>query len=65
MPAEAKRECDRLNGEAREQAMREASQTEIVSSPSASPRDTSRRPAATRETRLEMEDQSDGILSRP
>jgi hypothetical protein len=30
MLAEAKRECDRLIGEAREQAMREASQTEIV-----------------------------------
>ena len=30
MLAEAKRECDRLLGEAREQATREASQTEIV-----------------------------------
>jgi hypothetical protein len=30
MLAEAKRECDRLIGEAREQAVREASQTEIV-----------------------------------
>ncbi len=30
MLAEAKRECDRLLGEAREQAVREASQTEIV-----------------------------------
>jgi F0F1-type ATP synthase membrane subunit b/b' len=30
MLAEAKRECDRILGEAREQAVREASQTEIV-----------------------------------
>ena len=30
MLAEAKRECDRMLGEAREQAVREASQTEIV-----------------------------------
>ena len=30
MLAEAKRECDRILGEAREQAAREASQTEIV-----------------------------------
>src|SRR6186713_2390094 len=53
MLAEAKRECDRLIGEAREQAVREASQTDIV--------DDARRQA--RETRLEMEDWADGILS--
>ena len=38
MLAEAKRECDRIIQEAREQAIREASQTEIVSSRSARPR---------------------------
>src|SRR6478736_6637995 len=53
MLAEAKRECDRILGEAREQAAREASQTEIVK--------LAERQA--RETRLEMEDWADGILS--
>src|SRR5438034_51868 len=53
MLAEAKRETDRLLGEAREQAVREASQTEIVK--------LAERQA--RETRLEMEDWADGILS--
>ena len=53
MLAEAKRECDRILGEAREQAVREASQTEIVK--------LAERQA--RETRLEMEDWADSILS--
>jgi hypothetical protein len=53
MLAEAKRESDRILGEAREQAVREASQTEIV--------EDARRQA--RETRLEMEDWADSILS--
>src|SRR5919201_981901 len=53
MLAEAKRECDRLIGEAREQAVREASQTEIVKLAG----------RQARETRLEMEDWADGILS--
>src|SRR5512133_692038 len=53
MLAEAKRETDRLLGEAREQAVREASQTEIVK--------IAERQA--QETRLEMEDWADSILS--
>ena len=64
MLAEAKRECDRLIGEAREQAMREASQTEIVKLAERQSQDIveeARRDA--RETRLEMEDWADGILS--
>ena len=64
MLAEAKRECDRLIGEAREQAMREASQTEIVKIAERQAQDIveeARRQA--RETRLEMEDWADGILS--
>jgi F0F1-type ATP synthase membrane subunit b/b' len=64
MLAEAKRECDRLLGEAREQAVREASQTEIVKLAEKQAQeiiDDSRRTA--RETRLEMEDWADGILS--
>ena len=63
MLAEAKRECDRLIGEAREQAVREASQTEIVKSERQAQDivDDARRQA--RETRLEMEDWADGILS--
>ena len=64
MLAEAKRECDRLLGEAREQATREASQTEIVKLAERQAQDIideARRSA--RETRLEMEDWADGILS--
>jgi soluble cytochrome b562 len=64
MLAEAKRECDRLLGEAREQAAREASQTEIVRLAERQAQDIideARRSA--RETRLEMEDWADGILS--
>ncbi len=66
MLAEAKRECDRLIGEAREQAVREASQTEIVKIAERQAQDIvddARRQA--RETRLEMEDWADGILSTP
>ena len=64
MLAEAKRETDRILGEAREQAVREASQTEIVKLAERQAQeivDDSRRQA--RETRLEMEDWADGILS--
>src|SRR5262245_17630405 len=64
MLAEAKRECDRILGEAREQAAREASQTEIVKLAERQAQeiiDESRRQA--RETRLEMEDWADSILS--
>ena len=64
MLAEAKRECDRLIGDAREQAVREASQTEIVKLAERQASDIvedARRHA--RETRLEMEDWADGILS--
>ena len=64
MLAEAKRECDRLLGEAREQATREASQTEIVKLAERQAQDIledARRQA--RETRLEMEDWADSILS--
>ena len=64
MLAEAKRECDRIIQEAREQAMREASQTEIVKLAENQAEDIvddARRKA--RETRLEMEDWADSILS--
>src|ERR1043165_7837290 len=64
MLAEAKRECDRILGEAREQAVREASQTEIVKLAERQAGDIiddARRQA--RETRLEMEDWADSILS--
>jgi vacuolar-type H+-ATPase subunit H len=64
MLAEAKREVDRLLQEAREQAVREASQTEIVKLAERQSQDIiddARRQA--RETRLEMEDWADGILS--
>src|SRR5438270_809119 len=64
MLAEAKRECDRILGEAREQAVREASQTEIVKLAERQAQeivDEARRQA--RETRLEMEDWADSILS--
>ena len=64
MLAEAKRECDRIIQEAREQAVREASQTEIVRLAERQAEDIvddARRKA--RETRLEMEDWADSILS--
>ena len=64
MLAEAKRETDRILGEAREQAVRDASQTEIVKLAERQAQeivDDARRQA--RETRLEMEDWADGILS--
>jgi hypothetical protein len=64
MLAEAKRECDRIIQEAREQAIREASQTEIVKLAERQADDIvdeARRSA--RETRLEMEDWADSILS--
>ena len=60
MLAEAKRECDRIIQEAREQAMREASQTEIVKLAEKQADDIvddAKRQA--RETRLEMEDWAD------
>src|SRR2546423_4123793 len=55
MLAEAKRECDRILGEAREQAVREASQTEIVKIAEKQAQDIidEARPPA-RETPLEM-----------
>jgi cell division septum initiation protein DivIVA len=65
MLAEAKRECDRILGEAREQAVREASQTEIVKLAERQAGDIiddARRQA--RETRLEMEDWADSISRR-
>src|SRR5438046_9556316 len=64
MLAEGKRECDRIRGEAREQAVREASQPEIVKIAERQAQDIvadARRQA--RETRLEMEDWADSILS--
>jgi F0F1-type ATP synthase membrane subunit b/b' len=64
MLAEAKREADRILGEAREQAVREASQTEIVKLAERQASEIveeARRQA--RETRLEMEDWADSILS--
>src|SRR5262249_54394448 len=64
MLAEAKREGDRIIQEAREQAMREASQTEIVKLAERQADDIvddARRKA--RETRLEMEDWAYSILS--
>src|SRR6201982_2812082 len=64
MLAEAKRETDRMLGEAREQALREASQTEIVKLAERQAQGMigeARRSA--RETRLEMEDWADSILS--
>ena len=64
MLAEANRESDRIIGEAREQAMTLASQTEIVRLAEKQAQDIvedAKRQA--RETRLEMEDWADGILS--
>src|SRR3989440_5934928 len=64
MLAEAKRECDRILGEAREQAVREASQTEIVKLAERQAHDLddeSRRPA--RDTRVEMEGRADCVPS--
>src|SRR5690242_18577239 len=51
MLAEAKREVDRLLAEAREQAVREASQTEIVRSPNGRRRTSSTTPGARRARR--------------
>jgi uncharacterized protein YqgV (UPF0045/DUF77 family) len=64
MRATIPEECDRILGEAREQAVREASQTEIVKLAERQAQeivDEARRQA--RETRLEMEDWADSILS--
>ena len=64
MLAEAKREQERLMQEAREQAVREASQTEIVKLAERQAQeiiDDARRSA--REMRLEMEDWADGMLA--
>jgi hypothetical protein len=64
MLGEAKREVDRLLADARDQAGREASQTEIVQMAERQAQDIvdeARR--AARETRLEMDDWADGILS--
>jgi len=64
MLAEAKRECDRIVQDAREQATREASQTEIVKLAETQADgivDEAKRQA--RQTRLEMEDWADSILS--
>jgi vacuolar-type H+-ATPase subunit H len=64
MLAEANRESDRILGEAREQAMIQASQTEIVKIAEKQANeivDEARRQA--RQTRLEMEDWADSILS--
>src|SRR3989442_11953752 len=66
MLAEAKRECDRIIQEAREQAMREASQTEIVKLAERQAQevnDHSRRQA--RGTKVEMGDRGDSNLSPP
>src|SRR5436853_5813174 len=66
MLAEAKRECDRMLGEAREQAIREASQTEIVKLAERQSQDNgddARRQA--RETRLGMEDRAGGLPPTP
>jgi F0F1-type ATP synthase membrane subunit b/b' len=63
MLAEAKRECDRILGEAREQAAREASQTEIVKLAERQAQeivDDARREA--REQKLETEDWIDQML---
>ena len=64
MLAEAKRETDRILGEAREQAAREASQTEIVKLAERQAQeivDDAR--GREREIRLETEDWADGMLS--
>jgi F0F1-type ATP synthase membrane subunit b/b' len=64
MLAEAKRECDRILGEAREQAARDASQTEIVKLAERQAQeivDDARREA--REQKLETEDWIDQMLS--
>src|SRR3954467_5960393 len=64
MLAEAKRESDRLIADAREQAVRDASQTEIVKLAGKGAEETiedARRQA--REMRLEIEDWADSILS--
>src|SRR3972149_1912885 len=64
MLAEAKRECDRIVQEAREQAMREGAQTKIVRLAETRGEDIGEDPRRkARETRLEMEDWADSILS--
>ena len=65
MLAEAKREVDRLLAEAREQAVREASQTEIVKIAERQAAGHRRRgaPRSAREMKLEMEDWADNILA--
>src|SRR5258706_11860203 len=64
MLAEAKREVDRLLAEAREQAVREASQTEIVKIAERQAQDNvdQDRPEA-REARLAMDEWADSILA--
>ena len=63
MLAEAKRETDRILGEAREQAVREASQTEIVKLAERQAQELlDQARAKERETRLGAEDYADGIL---
>jgi F0F1-type ATP synthase membrane subunit b/b' len=64
MLAEANRESDRIIGEAREQAMQLASQTEIVRIAEKQAQDiVEQAKREARETRLEMEDWADSILS--
>ena len=63
MLAEAKRECDRILGEAREQAVREASQQEIVKLAERQAHEIMEQARSKeRETRLAAEDYADGIL---
>ena len=63
MLAEAKQECDRMLGEAREQAVREASQTEIVKLAERQAQDIIDDSPPGPRTKLEMEDWADSILS--
>jgi hypothetical protein len=64
MLGEAKREVDRLLAEAREQSVREASQTEIVKIAEGQVQDVSGEARhAAGETKLEMDDWADGILA--
>jgi hypothetical protein len=63
MLAEAKREAERLIGEARDQAQREASQQEVVKLAERQAHDLIEQARAReRETRLGAEDYADGIL---
>src|SRR5262249_56739126 len=62
--AGARRTCDGTGGEAGEQAAREARQPETVKLAERRPQETTDEPRRqARETRLEMEDWADGILS--